>query len=265
MAGTVIARGAGVTVAEGARVLCGGTQRADRSRMWGGHISHAVLHQDAAIAVPENVSLLDASIAKLGAIAYHGLRLSRPQPHETVAAVGLGPIGMLAARLYAVAGARVVAADLSPERVALAQAAGIEAFVPSGSLAEAFQAVIPDGADIVVDSTGVPSVMGQAVALARDVPWSDAVVPGARFLIQGSYPGDFPVPYQAAFIKELTIMLPRDQQPRDQRTVLNLIAAGKLHVGDLITEVRRPDDAPQIYAALRAAQPGLMTAAFDWT
>lgn len=263
LAGVVAAAGPGTSIAAGARVFCSGTERASANRCWGGHVGHAVRGEASVFTVPDGVDLLDAAVAKLAAICYHGVRLSRPLPHEVVATVGLGPIGQLAARLHAAAGARVVCADVAPERVAAARAAGLEAIEVSGDLAGAFARALPGGADVVIDATGSPAVLAQAIALARDVPWGDAPPGGARLLVQGSYPAEFAVPYQDAFMKELSILITRDQQPQDTRTALDLMQRGKLRVRDLITDVRAPSDAARTYAEL-AQSRGAMTFAFDW-
>ena len=225
LAGRVVECGPGVALAPGAAVYCHGTQRASVNRTWGGHVNHAVVAATDLYPIPAGVDLLQASAAHLAAIAYHGVRLSRAQPHETVAVLGLGPIGSLSARLHALTGARVIAADLSAARVAAARAAGIEAFLPTGDLAAGFWELFAAGADVVVDATGHPAALAQAIAVARNKPWGDSDRPGARLLVQGSYAGDFAVPYQDAFVKELTILLPRDTQPQDVHTVLDFHAA----------------------------------------
>jgi 2-desacetyl-2-hydroxyethyl bacteriochlorophyllide A dehydrogenase len=262
--GRIIARGAETTLPEGTVVYCSGTSAANRNLAWGGHISHAVRAERDLHPLPPGVDPLHGSVAHLAAIAYRGVRLSRPQPHEQVAVIGLGAIGALAARLHALSGARVVAADLSPYRVAMAQRAGIEAFVPQGALADAFARVLAGGADVVVDATGAPSVLVQAIEVAKDKPWDDSADLGARLVIQGSYPDNFSLPYQPTFRRELSLYAPRDAQPRDLRAVLDFMARGTLRLDGFISDVRSPEAAAETYAAL--AEPGaeLITVAFHW-
>lgn len=264
LAGRVIARGPGASLPEGTLVFCSGTSKSSVNRAWGGHVAHAVQPERDVYPLPAGVDPLQATAAKLAAIAYRGVRLGQPRPHETVAVIGLGAIGLLAAQLNAVSGARVVAADLSPYRVANAQKAGLEAFVPQDSLGESFRQFFPNGADVVVDATGVPSVLAQAIEVAKDKPWDDSAELGARVVIQGSYAGDFNLPYQPVFMKELSFYAPRDVQPRDIRAMLDVIARGRLNLDALITEVRAPDTAPETYAALAEPDAELITVAFDW-
>ncbi|MFQ3669582.1 MAG: zinc-binding dehydrogenase, partial [Fimbriimonadaceae bacterium] len=182
----------------------------------------------------------------------------------TVAVVGLGTIGQLSARCFRAAGARVVAGDRSPFRVGVARAAGIDAVPVDGPLADAFASRLPGGADIVVDSTGVESVLERAFALARDKPWGVDHAPAGKVVVQGSYAGDVRFDYHAAFFKEATLLFPRDAEPGDMRRVLELMAAGSLRVADLATEVAAPEDAPRIFAEFAQARPDLLTAAFRW-
>lgn len=264
LTGVVIARGPGTTLAEGTLVFCSGTRAASHATMWGGHVSHAVQRAEAIFPLPAGVDPLEASAARLAAIAYHGLRLSRPQPHELVAVVGLGPIGQLAARLHALSGARTICTDPVATRVALAESAGLTARVLAGDLRATLGDLIGEGADVVVDATGAPAVLAEACRLARSLPWDDTPTPGARYLVQGSYAGTFPVPYDEVFLRELQLLVPRDMQPRDLGAVLDLLARKRLFARDLISAVLEPGAAPEAYAGLRERPAELLTVAFDW-
>jgi len=244
----------------GTRVYCDGTQKASVPQLWGGHCSYAVLPEDCLYAVPEGMGALEASFAHLAAIAMRGIKLSRPIPGEKVAVVGLGPIGMLALRQAALTGADVLGLDLDARRV---EAAGAPAAVPNGSLREAVCAHFGSGADVVIDATGVPAVLREAVRAAREKPWGNCDLAPIRIVLQGTYAGEIEVPYDDLFYKEAQLLVPRDAEPRDKCEALDLIASGALRVADLATEVVSPDDAPRIYRAL-SERSGLITAAFSW-
>jgi len=126
------------------------------------------------------------------------------------------------------------------------------------------RSILPDGADIVVDATGAAPVLPQAIEIARELGWDDSPLLGARIVVQGSYPDDISIPYQAAFMKEAHILVPRDMQPRDVRAVLDLMARGALRIDDLLAEVVPLDRAPDTYALLREAPDKLVTAVFAW-
>jgi 2-desacetyl-2-hydroxyethyl bacteriochlorophyllide A dehydrogenase len=259
LTGRVIARGAGVERALGALVSTAGTRRVDGAgRLWGGHIGHAVLPESEVLTIPVGVSPADAALGRLAAIAYHGVLRARPLPHERVAVVGLGPIGLLAARLYRAAGCAVIGVDPVPTRGARLTASG-GVWAPD---IDAALGLLPDGAQIVVDATGVPAVLADALRLAQELPWTDTPEAGPRVVIQGSYPESLPVPYDAVFRREATLLTPRNAQPRDQKAVLDLLARGVLRVDDL-AEIRSPDAAPGVYAALGHPE-GPLSTVFAW-
>jgi 3-hydroxyethyl bacteriochlorophyllide a dehydrogenase len=264
MVGRITARGKDVELAEGTLVFSLGTEKADLPLLWGAHIGHALCSTDRIYPLPAAINPLDASLAKLAAIAYRGVRVAGTRPHEEVAVVGLGPIGQLAARLHAMAGARTVAADLDSRRVEIAKKAGIEAMVPGDGLVAAFKYAQPEGADVVVDSTGVATVLQQSVLLAKMKPWDDSITEPARLVIQGSYAENAVFDYHQAFYRELAVLFPRDHQPRDVRAVLRFLASGQLTTRDLVSRIAKPADAQEIYASLRAAKSGLLTAVFQW-
>ncbi|MFZ5821429.1 MAG: alcohol dehydrogenase catalytic domain-containing protein [Chloroflexota bacterium] len=266
LTGTIIAVGADCRFQVGQRVWCTGTSKADVNITYGGHIAHALAPESDLIPLPDNVSTLEASIGRLAAIAFHGSRLSRPQPHEKVAVVGLGPIGMLSALCHAVSGAEVIVTDRLPERVAFAESLGLHGFVAGDSLVEGFRRFLPDGADILVDATGLPDVAGSFIPAGKDLAWDDAPNPvGARFLVQGGTDFDYVFPHPPAFDREMTFIMPRDRQPRDVTAVFDLMSRGKLPAAKLISDVRKPESAQQAYADLREKRNQFHTLAFKWS
>ncbi|MFD0658495.1 alcohol dehydrogenase catalytic domain-containing protein [Thermocatellispora tengchongensis] len=89
--------------------------------------------------LPESVPLEQAAVFEPAAVALHAVRRAAIRPGETVAVLGLGPIGLLVTLFAVRCGAvRVVAADRSPVRRELARRMGAE--VVAGDLAEAVAA-----------------------------------------------------------------------------------------------------------------------------
>jgi len=264
LAGTIVSAGPQTSLAVGTRVFCSGTRAASCATHWGGHVSHALAQEDSVYPIADHIDLRDACLISLLSIAYRGVRLCSGKPHEKVAVIGLGPIGQISARLHQLTGAHVVAADICPWRVDLAAKAGVQSLLVSGSISDAFAKVFPAGANMVVDSTGVPAVLKEAIKVAADKPWDDTQNPGARVVVQGSYPGDVALPYQDAFMKELSFWLPRNYQPTDAHAVIDLLSRGKLKVRDLIGDILNPKDAPAAYQDLRQQKNNWITIAFKW-
>lgn len=260
--GVVEAEGEGVSGMVGKRVLCGGTQVADVGLMWGGHVGVAVT-SDWQV-VPEGLSPDHAVLGRLLGIAWRGVVTSRPMAGEKVAVIGLGAVGQLSARCFRAAGAEVLALDQSGERVALAERGGVRGQVVNRDLPEPVLRHFPEGADIVVDCTGVRVVLDHAVACGRERPWADVEAAGVRVVVQGSYPGDAHFDYQSAFLKEASFYLPRDAQPRDKVKALELMASGAVAVAGL-AETVEVEASQGVYERLLAGQvPVPVTYVFDW-
>lgn len=265
MVGTVIKSGAQAHVAEGSIGFIGGSSYAPGINVtWGGHMSHAVRAASQFLPVPDGVDLVQASAVKMAAIPYHGVRICHPRSEERIALIGLGAIGHMAAKLYTNSGAHVVATDMSAKRVSQANAAGVKAVVAGASLVETFKPFFPDGADVVVDCTGVPKVLAQAILVARGKPWDDGLTPGARFVIQGSYADTFTVPYDDAFMREMQFIIPRDVQSRDIRIILDMVGRKALSLSSIISHVRKPEEAQKTYDQLRDPNTDLMTVVHSW-
>jgi NADPH:quinone reductase-like Zn-dependent oxidoreductase len=144
-AGTVIEVGSEVTEFRlGDRVACAGEGH-------GAHAEVVYVPRTLCARVPDSVSLEHAALAPLGAIALESLRQANVHLGERVAVVGLGLVGLLIVQLLEAAGCHVIAADLDPERVALARRLGAEAACEAGHLEDAARSFAGDqGVDVVI-------------------------------------------------------------------------------------------------------------------
>lgn len=249
---------------EGSLVFCAGNRRGSLRCAWGGHISHAVTKASEVYAIPEGISIGNAALIKLAAIAYRGFRISDLRETDRVIALGLGPIGQLSARIFSAAGNRVVAADLSADRVRIAQTAGLKAVQIAADDLSTLREIMPQGAEVVIDATGFAPALNAAASLVVDKAWDESNPAPGRLIIQGSYAQDVLFPQNIAFAKELQVLWPRDNQICDMEAVGLLMAQGKLDAADLLGETHRVADAAKVYAELRAAKGNILTAVFDW-
>lgn len=262
IAGVIEEAGPGTKLAEGTRVLCDGTRRGKIQAMWGGHVSHAISPEGGVLPAPESVPAEQVVFAKLAAISHRGVHVARPTPGERVVVIGLGLIGLLSARLFAAEGCRVLALDKLESRVRSARSETIVARTIAGTAAEEVCREWPDGPDIVIDATGNPSALAASMECCPIPAWGESEQSGSRLIIQGSYAGEFTLPYQETFLRELSIHLPRDTRPADKREVLLDIAEGRLDVSDLTERRFAPDQAPEAYERLRNGD--IQTALIDW-
>jgi 3-hydroxyethyl bacteriochlorophyllide a dehydrogenase len=264
--GEVIEASAGHEARVGRRVFVnGGSVRFQGvGRAWGAHASHAIVHAASTFDLPARVEPLDVACTKVSAIGHRGVDATQPGRDDVVAVVGLGLIGQLSARLFALKCKRVVAVDVAPWRVEHARRAGIDAWLSTGHAGETVRSVVSSGVDIAVDCTGVPAVLEQTLDALREHAWADPRVHGPKLVVQGSYPDRFEMPYMPAFRKEIAMVFPRDNKPRDIQAAIDLVASGALSTRDLITDVVTPDQCQRVYDTLSDRSSSAMTFAFRW-
>jgi 3-hydroxyethyl bacteriochlorophyllide a dehydrogenase len=252
LSGRVIARGEGCQTPIGTKVYLSGTQKASEALLWGGHVGLAIAKEESAYVAKDEADLVALSFTHLAAIAMRGVNMSRVQPGEKVAVIGLGMIGQLSARLFGSRGAVVRAYDRLANRVSAAEAGHVDA---SSENPEA------GWADIVVDCTGTQAAFAHSIAAGKAKAWGNSSTDSLRIVVQGSYPDTLTVPYDDLFRKEVSLIFPRDATPAEVRQVIELIERKSLNLTGLIS-VFSVGEAPATYRALQSGS--LVGASFDW-
>jgi 2-desacetyl-2-hydroxyethyl bacteriochlorophyllide A dehydrogenase len=263
-AGTVIAVGEGVThVRVGDRVACQAP-----------HASH-VLVRNLVYRLPDGVSWEDAAFLTMAAIAMHGHRRARFELGEAVVVVGLGLVGQLALSLARLGGALpLIGLDLVPARRDLAASRGADTVLDGAdadTVAARVDGLCPgNGADCVIEATGLPAVYPLAVRLARN---------GGRVVALGSPRGtvefDF---YRDVHMREVDLigaiqpLTPEAghvyypwTKDRDRQLLLQLMARGRLDAGGLITHRARPEQCQAIYEMLADRPAEALGVVFEWS
>jgi len=101
---------------------------------------------------------------------YYGAAIAGIQPEDTVAVVGAGPVGFFAVQGARIHGAaRVVALDMEPDRLVLAEKVGAEAVNvrernPQMALADMTEG---RGADVVIEAVGNTGAFETAIEIVR--------------------------------------------------------------------------------------------------
>jgi 2-desacetyl-2-hydroxyethyl bacteriochlorophyllide A dehydrogenase len=149
-----------------------GTVEASRSEVGeGARVFAFHPHQDRFVVSAGDVVPLadgDARAATLFPLVETALQLSLDaglRYGEVVAVLGLGPVGILAAILLARSGAIVVASDPKPWRRDAARACGLQAVLPEELGEGVSSASRGRGADVLVEATGNPDVLGASLRL----------------------------------------------------------------------------------------------------
>lgn len=156
---------------------------------------------------------------------------------ERVAVLGDGKLGLLIAQVLRAAGAKVHLYGHNRNKLKIAERAGIAA--------ERIAAKIPERAyPIVVDASGSPDGLRTAIAMA---------IPRGTVVMKSTVHGLVPIDTALAIVNEITLIGSRCGR---FEPALRLLAAGKIHVAELISETFSLDRAPEAFA--RAATKGVL-------
>ncbi len=256
-AGMVTAHHATVTdMPVGTRVAYGGEGT--------GHAEFVVTGRNLVAEIPEQVSTADAAFTTLGAIALNGVRTAQLSLGDTVAVVGLGLVGQLAAQLARLQGGRVIALDLQEDRVRLAESLGAETGVLSddGAIARVQALTGGRGADSVIlcaaSKSAAPAEL--AMRLTRDrgrivvvgavdlhFNWLEMYLKEIQLYLARAYgPGSYDPKYEREAI-DYPFAYVRWTENRNMGDFLRLLATKQVVVDALVSHRFPLDDAPRAY------------------
>jgi L-iditol 2-dehydrogenase len=211
--------------------------------------------------LPDHLSFECAAFMEPLSVCLHGLQQTGVQAGDSLAVIGLGPIGQLLVRAATLHGAQVTALARNPDKLALAQSFGgaiqtvslleypdaneiISKFTPQGR-----------GFDIVIEAVGLPETWEKAVGLVRK---------GGTVNLFGGCPGHTSVtfPTRRLHYDELTLVSSFHHTPARVREAFDLLAEGRLDPRPLITQnlpMSRFEEALQLVEAGQAMKIALQT------
>lgn len=123
------------------------------------------------VPLPEALSFVEGAAVSCGTgTAFGAIRRMRMEGGATLAVIGQGPVGLSATMIAASMGARVIAADISPERLERARSFGAAEVtdVSDGGLTEKIRALTGGhGAEYVLECSGNGPATEAALAATR--------------------------------------------------------------------------------------------------
>ena len=193
--------------------------------------------------VPEGMSAEVALFAgDVMGTGYHAVAHGGMRAGDTVAVLGLGPVGLCAVQAALAGGAvEVFAVDSVQERLDMAASFGATALhLTEQEPKKAVRAATGGlGVDLVVDAVGDPGPLALAISLARDAGTVSGI---------GAYAGKGEVPLGLAWLKGLDLRLGLANVIAHVDRVLALLEAGKLDPAPLVTHHMPLDEAAEAYA-----------------
>lgn len=149
--------------------------------------------------IPEGSDPVEvAPILCAGVTVYKGLKVADTRPGQFMVISGIGGLGHIAVQYAKALGMRVIAVDISNEKLALAKQLGAE-FTVNASETDPVEAVnqyTKGGSHGILVTAVHPQAFGQAIGMARK---------GGTIVFNGLPPGDFPAPIFDIVFKGLTI------------------------------------------------------------
>ena len=185
--------------------------------------------------LPASVSYQDAALCEPLACALRGLDETGVRPGDTVAVIGLGPIGLMFVKMAKVLGARVIAIGRRAVQLHHARQMGSDegliAGDGGGTLVEEVRGLTDGrGADSVIEAVGRPEAWETAVRLARR---------GGVVNFFGGCPNGTTVEIDTSLMhySNLTCMASFHHTPAHVRRALEIVTEGGATARDFVNRV----------------------------
>lgn len=241
---------------------------------FGGHRNYSILKAADIVNVPEKVRSIDAALVVIAGMGLQGARKTRLELGESAMVIGQGLLGLFATQaMKLMGGIPVIALDFDAKRLELSRRLGADyAFDPreEGIKEKILEVTHGKGVNAIVEVTGSAKALVQALELAA---WE-----GRISLTGCTRVSDMSIDYYkmvhrrgVQLIGAHTFVRPeRDSYPGywtfndDHRVLLDLIAAGRIQVEPVISQIVSPINAPEVYGHLAENPLAQLGVVFDW-
>jgi len=199
--------------------------------------------------LPKNVSYEEAALAEPLSCCIHGVDLAQIKSGDTVVVLGAGPIGLLHTQLVRILGASKVTTITghNEEKLAFARKLGADDTI-NASLEDPVSKVRASssgiGADVVVEATGNPVAVEQAIKMARR---------GGRVIIFGCAPEKAKIEVSPYIINDSELMIfGAFNNPYTMSRAIRLIGSGKIKTKHLISHEFGLDNILKAFETIRS-------------
>ncbi len=187
------------------------------------------------IKIPDDVSFRRAAFSEPLANVVHGIARTPIKPGDTVGIVGIGPIGLMFARLAKLKGAKVIAMGRNPLKLKAARDfAGADEVIDLKKYPDPKEFILgqtPEGRglDVAVECVGLPEIWEAMFGLVRRG--------GTVHLFGGCSSGtSVNIDTRRIHYDEVNVVSVFHHTPKYFREALNLISSGEVDVEKLITK-----------------------------
>jgi L-iditol 2-dehydrogenase len=232
-------------------VSCGDYSRA------GAFAEYVVVPARIVYKLPDNLAFAEAAMLEAVSVALHAVAVSKLEGGEIALVIGAGMIGLLTLQAARAAGcSQVLIADI--DRTRLQSAAGLGAdrtILASGTelTQEILRLTEGRGVDVVLEAVGRNETVAAAI---------DCVRKGGTVTLIGNITPQVNLPLQKVVSRQIRLQgscASCGEYPQ----AMELMAAGTIRVGPLITAVAPLSDGPAWFDRLHSGEPNLMKVVLD--
>jgi 6-hydroxycyclohex-1-ene-1-carbonyl-CoA dehydrogenase len=181
--------------------------------------------------LPAEIPLIEGSIiADAVTTPYHAVKnRAEVRPGDSVVVYGCGGVGLNVVQFANLAGGKVIAVDVSDEKLAWARQLGATFTLnphQEGDIARAVRKLTGGGADIAIEAIGNPTTMREAFSTLH---------PGGRLVVVGYSNHEVALNAGRIMYREMEIRGSLGCRPVDYPRVIDLVRSGRVQVEPLVT------------------------------
>jgi threonine dehydrogenase-like Zn-dependent dehydrogenase len=206
----------------------------------------------------DTLALEQLALVETLGIGAHAVDRAGIEPGEWALVIGAGPIGLATMQFARAAGARVIALDIEPDRLAFCRdKMGVEAAVPGGD--EALEQVRGlTGGDL---PTVVFDATGSAASMMGAFPYCAS---GGRLVYVGLVLSDITFHDPDFHRKELTLLATRNSTGRDFTRIIGLLESGAVDTAPWITHRAQAASLPDAFPGWLEPGSGVLKAVVEF-
>jgi L-iditol 2-dehydrogenase len=207
--------------------------------------------------LPDNLAFAEAAMLEAVSVALHAVAVSKLGGGETALVIGAGMIGLLTLQAARVAGcSQVFVADIDETRLKSAADLGAgKTILASGEelTNEILRLTEGRGVDVVLEAVGRNETIAAGI---------DCVRKGGTVTLIGNITPQVNLPLQKVVSRQIRLQ-GSCASSGEYPEAMELMAAGKIRVGPLITAIAPLSEGPAWFDRLHSGEPNLMKVVLD--
>lgn len=196
------------------------------------------------VRIPEKVPFEYAALTEPAAVAFHGLKNARLKKGDNVVIFGAGPIGLILCQIAKLLGASSIwIIDIINQKLEIAKKYDWAETINASeeNIIEEIYSKLPNGADLVIDTSGTSNALHQAISITRK---------HGRLLLIGNPHGDIRIlqqPFERILRHELRLIGTWNSiMYNEWKQILQWMMSGEINVEPIITHRISLDELPDI-------------------